>query len=211
MATKSHGVFLKDTRSKGLSLHTLVSKGQQGLILTKPCNNLLSPALLPPKRASGRESCLGWTKHVVNTRLSNVLKEGETYNFRWSEKLWSPVSPVAHLPSPLRGCPLLSALSQVVLVCCSWFCYVPPHTLPRKITSTHHYFFLHVERDWYKQSLVQILAVISESHVGLPWSLREQDAEVLPHFTTSTGALFSGKRECPWLCYPCTCVYPHCD
>lgn len=200
---------LKATRSKGLSLHTLVSKGQQGLILTKSCNSLLSPAFLPHKTASGRESCVGWKKCVVDARLPDVLKKGETYNFRWSEKLWSPVSPIAHLPAPFRGCPLLSALSHVALVCCSCFCYVPPLTLPKKIISSPHYFFLHVERDWYKQSLLQILA--AESHVGIPWSLRELDADVLLHFTTSTDAVFSGKRECPWLCYPCTCVYPYCD
>lgn len=118
----------------------------------------LVTALLPHKTASGRESCLGWKKCVADARLSDVSKEGESYNFRWSAKLWSPISPIAHLPAPLRGSRLF-AFSQVVLVCCSCFCYVPPLTLPRKITSTHTYFFLHVERDWYKQRLLQILAV----------------------------------------------------
>lgn len=159
MSYKKPWCMSKRHQEHPLSLPTLVPKGQRGLILTKSCNNLLSPALSACKTASGRESCLGWKKCVVDARLSDVLKEAETYNFRWSEKLWSLVSPIAHLPAPLRGCPMLSAFSQVVLVCCSWFCYVPLLTLPTKITPTHRYFFLHVERDWYKQSLLQILAV----------------------------------------------------
>lgn len=108
-------------------------------------SDLMPFAVGPWSRTPGRESCLVWRKCVVDTRLFLLLKEGESYNFRWSVKNMisclssycsSPCSPLKVSFSALSSATGNLGLAQPV----------PPLTLPRKATSSCHWSFLYADR-----------------------------------------------------------------